>query len=303
MSKFLLIILFLILSQSLLAGIPGAFVDIGYGARPMGMGGAFVALANDAHAVLWNPAGLTRLKSNNATFMWTKQFELIPYYFFAAGRSVSKSFSLGAAAISSGDKTLRETTVLLSLAYKSQEPSLNNFKLGITFKLRNSSFGNNSDGGENQIKGEAFGIGMDLGFQWRVTAKFYTGLILRDLISPVSYHNKTLDKSYSEPVPPALRFGAVCSAIKNLLLAADWDKALSDDTHDKLHAGMEYKILNIFVLRAGFNQAIGIETNRKYTLGLGLIYTKKSVLCISLDFAYEFFFLANTPKVSTSIWF
>ena len=61
--------------------IPAAFVDVGYGARPMGMGGAFTALANDAHAVLWNPAGLIRLKHTNATFMWTKQFNLIPYYF------------------------------------------------------------------------------------------------------------------------------------------------------------------------------------------------------------------------------
>ncbi|MBI5700260.1 hypothetical protein HZC34_00220 [Candidatus Saganbacteria bacterium] len=31
--------------------------SIGYGARPMGMGGAYTALANDANAAYWNPAG------------------------------------------------------------------------------------------------------------------------------------------------------------------------------------------------------------------------------------------------------
>ncbi len=29
-----------------------------YGARPMGMGGAFTAVADDANAPYWNPAGL-----------------------------------------------------------------------------------------------------------------------------------------------------------------------------------------------------------------------------------------------------
>ena len=47
--------------------IPAAFADIGYGARPMGMGGAFLAIADDANAVMWNPAGLVRLPSSQLT--------------------------------------------------------------------------------------------------------------------------------------------------------------------------------------------------------------------------------------------
>ena len=37
-----------------------AFVDVGLGARPVGLGRAFVALADDANAMLYNPgASLT----------------------------------------------------------------------------------------------------------------------------------------------------------------------------------------------------------------------------------------------------
>ena len=36
--------------------------DFGVGARAMGMGGAFMGVANDATALYWNPAGLSQLK-------------------------------------------------------------------------------------------------------------------------------------------------------------------------------------------------------------------------------------------------
>jgi hypothetical protein len=39
----------------------GQFLKIGIGARAAGMGGAFVAVADDPSAVFWNPAGIARL--------------------------------------------------------------------------------------------------------------------------------------------------------------------------------------------------------------------------------------------------
>ena len=39
-------------------GAVAAFNDIGVGGRPLGMGGAFVALADDGNAASYNPAGL-----------------------------------------------------------------------------------------------------------------------------------------------------------------------------------------------------------------------------------------------------
>jgi len=41
-----------------LANYSATFVDIGFGARPLGMGRAYTALAADANAVVWNPAGM-----------------------------------------------------------------------------------------------------------------------------------------------------------------------------------------------------------------------------------------------------
>ena len=41
---------------------------VGSGARAVGMGGAFIAVADDATAASWNPAGLTQLKKPEFSF-------------------------------------------------------------------------------------------------------------------------------------------------------------------------------------------------------------------------------------------
>src|SRR2546421_5894684 len=46
----------------------GKFLSIPVGARAVGMGGAFVAAANDASAMYWNPAGIARLPQSEAIF-------------------------------------------------------------------------------------------------------------------------------------------------------------------------------------------------------------------------------------------
>jgi long-subunit fatty acid transport protein len=42
--------------------IPSSFNPVGSGARALGMGGAFIAVADDATAASWNPGGLTQLR-------------------------------------------------------------------------------------------------------------------------------------------------------------------------------------------------------------------------------------------------
>jgi hypothetical protein len=44
----------------------GSFLKIGVGARAVGMGGAFVAVANDPSAIYWNPAGLASIVRREA---------------------------------------------------------------------------------------------------------------------------------------------------------------------------------------------------------------------------------------------
>ena len=49
-----------------------SFLEIGVGSRAVGMGGAFVATANDASAMYWNPAGLGRINRAGIFFVHTR---------------------------------------------------------------------------------------------------------------------------------------------------------------------------------------------------------------------------------------
>ena len=51
-----------------------AFLDPGYGTRPMGMGGAFTAVADDINASLYNPAGVMLPDTKLAGFMYAKLY-------------------------------------------------------------------------------------------------------------------------------------------------------------------------------------------------------------------------------------
>lgn len=55
-----------------------AFKDTGWGVRPAGMGGAFIGIADDASAGLWNPAGLGQINKREGTFMYAKPYAGLP---------------------------------------------------------------------------------------------------------------------------------------------------------------------------------------------------------------------------------
>ncbi|MDQ7052131.1 MAG: UPF0164 family protein [candidate division KSB1 bacterium] len=71
-----------VLAVSILAGRPDAqagkygasFLEIGVGARGLGMGGAYIALSRDVSAFHWNPAGLGYLQRPQLAFMYASQF-------------------------------------------------------------------------------------------------------------------------------------------------------------------------------------------------------------------------------------
>lgn len=50
------------------------FLSHGVGARALGMGGAFVSVADDATAAYWNPAGLTRIQNHAFSMMYSDSF-------------------------------------------------------------------------------------------------------------------------------------------------------------------------------------------------------------------------------------
>ena len=65
--------LLILLGAALFVGAVFAQVD-NSGARPMGAGGAFVAVADDANAALWNPAGMEGFRNMALTLSYSRLY-------------------------------------------------------------------------------------------------------------------------------------------------------------------------------------------------------------------------------------
>jgi hypothetical protein len=62
----------------------GEFMAVGGGARALGMGGAFAAVANDASTVYWNPSGVSGFDKRQALFMHSERFGQLINFNFAS---------------------------------------------------------------------------------------------------------------------------------------------------------------------------------------------------------------------------
>src|ERR1019366_10790954 len=65
---------------SLRSPLFAAFLDDGWGARPLGMGGAFTAIADDSNAPMYNPAGIVQVQWNEMSAMYAQLFTGLTLY-------------------------------------------------------------------------------------------------------------------------------------------------------------------------------------------------------------------------------
>lgn len=74
----------------------GQFLKLGAGARAEGLGEAYTSAADDADAVYWNPAALTRIPKRSVTLMEAPLLAGINYQYAGYGQKLFKDTALGA---------------------------------------------------------------------------------------------------------------------------------------------------------------------------------------------------------------
>lgn len=93
---YVLILSFLTLTGIIYSSTPGVtgstFLKIGIGARPVALGGAYTAVADDANCMFWNPAGLAQTYALGGTLSFLNLFEDINY---GAGAFLIRMKALG----------------------------------------------------------------------------------------------------------------------------------------------------------------------------------------------------------------
>ena len=186
-----------ILSFAQLRKYSNEFLNIGAGARGLGMGGAQVASAKDATAGYWNPAGLTGIKEYpNVGLMHAEYFGGIAKYDYLSGAMPIQNnkralgFSILRFAVDDIPNTLylvepdgrvnydniqtfstADYALLLSFAQKLKESEKKNISFGINAKVIYRKVGKFAS---------AWGFGLDAGLQMH-GPKWHVGIVARDI--------------------------------------------------------------------------------------------------------------------------
>ncbi|HEY6865960.1 MAG TPA: hypothetical protein VI792_01815, partial [Candidatus Eisenbacteria bacterium] len=219
------------------AGTPGEWLTQYSSARTLGLGGAFVASADDALGTLWNPAGLQMLDQNQLRFESALLYEntSINGVSLAVPGSRWPSIGVSMLSLSSGDFQRTdalnnslgtfnegETAYLFTLG-KSLSPK---FAIGANVKLVQQTVESFNGGG----------FGFDLGGILSLTPGLRIGASAMNLGGP----SITL-RDVAEPWPAQLRGGFALTVLGGrALLCGEVDQSSGLGT--KFRAGTEYHV-------------------------------------------------------------
>ncbi len=240
------------LAQVQNAGGPGEWFNRYTTARTLGLGGAFVALADDPLGVLWNPAGLSAMDQNEVRFENARLFEETSINGISLAVPGSRLPSFGVSVVSLGSGEYERTNDM-------NDP-LGTFKQGETAYLLTASraFSPRFAIGTNlklvQQRVEDFtggGFGLDLGAWYAVRPGIRVGGSVANLGGPTV----TL-RSTQETWPTQIRAGMAAQVLNGRgLIVAQVDH--SEVLGARFHAGGEYWIQSGIALRIGLDDAAG----------------------------------------------
>jgi hypothetical protein len=229
------------------AGLPGDWLSRYASARSIGLGGAFVATADDALGVVWNPAGLTQSFQNEAHFETARYFEDTSInslsFVMPSGRLPSLGFTMLSLS-SGGFERTSDINESLGTFKQSDMAFLISAAKSVTPRL---SLGANLKIVRQQVEDfTSTGVGADVGGLYSVTPRLRVGLSFLNLGGP-SLRPRDIKETY----PLEVRGGVAVAYLNGRgLLSLEADHREGPGT--TFHAGTEVWFQDTFGLRAGY---------------------------------------------------
>jgi len=262
--------LLILLTSLALAGLalwaPGDaradFRHAGVGARPKALGSAFVAVADDANAAYWNPAGLVRDDRTALTLTnaWLYGVSDIDNYYLALALPRLGAFHFGISWVRLGiTDVYSEDTINLALGMKA--PFLDGLSIGLTGKVFLLEAPGYEQYNDPNFYGGDQGYSADLGLLYDSGAAWTLGATVYNL------HETSLQlvSTTANPDPVYTEWAAGGSYLfrDTLLLSADFRNREGRTTDIVMHGGAEIWFFDALVLRTGLDHGM-------VTIGAGL---------------------------------
>lgn len=273
----------------------------GAGNRALAMGGAFAAVADDASASIWNPAGLGLVPRKQLEITQTSLFGLgfneqyaalvVPHWRLGVASLTYRRFGVdGIEGRDEGgflyDDNLEDAEAELAAGF-GRVTAGGNLALGAVVKIQSHRLAGYSDSG----------LGADLGLWTRPLALLGArgpgrdlsfGLSLRNVVEP---EIKLDQDAVADPltVRAGLAWRRTLAQGLDLLLAADLER--SRDMDSRPHLGAECRLLDALALRAG-------SSDGTLTAGAGLRW-----LGLAVDYQYEDNPLGDIHRIGAGVSF
>jgi tetratricopeptide (TPR) repeat protein len=260
-------------------GTRSDFTDFGFGARAMGLGNAYVALANDPTAVHWNPAGLDYIYQQSVLIFHTSLYLDVLYDFasYAYPTLDLGTFALGIARLGYGDilETDENNLDLGNFTWERYRVYLSyglklpwDLSAGLSLKVERSSIGTTVRYG----KDVGVGVGMDLGLMYRPSMQKLS--FLRDMSFGLNIVNlfplQMKEGEEADIYPMTFKFGLMrtfrfLGPVHGINLLLDFDKSKNTDL--AICFGTEYSFRDMGMIRLGYTgDALAFGAGAKYSI-------------------------------------
>jgi hypothetical protein len=307
-----------------IAKYAGEFMALGVGGRALGMGGTFVAVANDVTSGYYNPAGLGNLNYPQLALMHSEHFgNLANYDYGAVAIPFQNDMSFGLSVMRLGIDGIPDTREALydgslgteytiydisnpyaRLNYdKITEFSNQDWAFYLTFAKRQSEnfyWGANVKVIRRDIaEYGATGIGFDVGAFWIPIEDLSVGANLQDATTTlVAWNTGT-----NELISPTLKLGSaykITGILDGYIMpAVDFDVRFENRRFASqfnlgpvsfdAHAGLEWNILGLVFIRGGYSDV------KQFTVGAGVKLPK-----LNIDYSFARFSESEIDRLPDS---
>lgn len=297
------------------------FLKIGVGGRAVALGESFIAIANDASALYWNPAGLSQFRDNEVIVAHTEYVVDIRHDFFGAIYHLTDEDAIGASVITLYTDDMEITTEAQPFG-TGRFFTFRDLAVGLTYSRKMTeqfSFGLTVKYVEEILDVLRMrGVLVDLGtYYWTGLGTSRFAVVVSNFGADVApkgevtlFDRKVVNsfQSFSPPTMFKIGFATEPFTLENQRITTTAELHHPNDNAENVHLGIEYVWNDWLSLRAGIRRTIGEQffgrdnTNANdYSLGLGLsssvAFTK-----ITFDYAYaNFNLLGSVHRLSLGL--
>ncbi len=282
----------------------GQFLKIGVGARGAGMGGAFVAVADDATSVFWNAAGIARvdpdksqLSLNHASWPADLSYDQVGYVFHM--KKIPGAFAVHARTLTMQPM---EVTTAFQPTGTGQTFDAGMLAAGVTYaryftdKFSAGLTANMIHTGLADLSQQTFSI--DLGTLYDVGA---AGMRIGMAIQNIGSTEKFIEREAR--IPSIFRVGTSATLLKSAeqKLVGSFEFSHPPDNSERVNVGAEYSFHKYLFLRGGY--AFNYDTEG-LAGGVGVHFPVSVAGMADMDYSFtDMLDLGSSHRISLSFQF